>query len=148
MKRSRTISGNLRQVLWICALVLLYSFHALDIVPTHASSLPSLDGSEIAYNNSSKCHELYEDAHNSHQGKPRVRFCSHCINASNLQYDHIVPVKLSRLIETLVPVTVDSDFLLERDELLARPRDLFGALLATRGPPLFSYPTVMPKGIS
>lgn len=148
MKRNQTISGNLRQVLWICALVLLYSFHALDIVPAHASSLLSFDGSEIAYDNSSKCHELYEDANNSHQGNPRVRFCSHCINASNFQYEHIVPVKISRLIETLVPVTRASDLLLEREELLARPKDLFGAFLATRGPPLFSYPTVMSKGIS
>lgn len=139
MKRKQTTFGNLRQFLWIFALAIVYSFHALDVIPAHASNSHSLAGFQTAYDKSSEnCHDVNDVANNSQQGKPRNKCCLHCVNIYSSHHNYVIPVNVSNVIETLVPDRSVSGFILERDDLKAHPRELYRALLATRGPPLFS----------
>ena len=139
MKRKQTTFGKLRQFLCIFVLAFVYSFHAIDVIPAHASSSHNFAGSQTAYDKSSvKCHDVNDATNNTQQGKLRAKCCLHCVNTYSPHHNYVIPVNVSEVIETLVPERSVSGFILERDDLAANPKELFGALLATRGPPLFS----------
>ena len=139
MRRKQTIFGRLRQILLICGLACLYSAHALEIRPGHAAGASHVNGfSASNYTEANDCVKSNGAENPSKQGKAGVKCCLHCANANGSEYDSTVQPKTAAVIETLMP---KSDYVLgwvkdSNSPLL--PNELLTALLATRGPPLFS----------
>lgn len=127
------------QILLICVLAILYSVHALDIRTAHAAGASHVNGlSGSNYAGSGDCSKSNVAESPSKQGKAGAKCCLHCASAYGNQYDAIVQPKTAAVIETLMPVKDDVLGWMEDINAPLLPKELLTALLATRGPPLFS----------
>lgn len=139
MKRKQTIFARATKILWICVLACLYSVHAFETPLAHAAGM-SHGNSHIAnhYIAIEDCNKSKSAEHPSQQDTGKTECCLHCASANNTQNDHIIHSKSVAVIEILLPPTADSRRWMEETGATRLPKELFAALLATRGPPLFS----------